>query len=193
MDKKFIVFVSLSKLIKSLDKDKILKILSTFQSSKEPDVQTFLFDQEKKDSLALNFEIRDRSRTYLWIDTLNNEVVAYFSIAIDIIQIEGLSKNLQKKINKGFLPAEEFIFSYLIGQLGRNERYNRSYITGKEILTYALAKIKEAKNIVGGRLVVIDINNVYQKPKLQKFYEEFGFKKLKQINKSLTRYYLILK
>jgi hypothetical protein len=169
------------------DSRKIQTLLNSFQCQKDIDIENFL------KSTAIDFEKRDRSRTYIWIDVINFTVAGYFSIGLDIINLEGLSNTLKKKLNKGFAPDNNFLFTYLIGQIARSDRYNKYQLSGGKILSTALVKIKEASQIVGGKVVCLDVSNQSEKERLVNFYKNFGFKELKQINENLTRYYLILK
>jgi len=60
---------------------------------------------------------------------------------------------------------------FLIGQLSKNDVYGKD-IEGKEIVDHALSVITEAKERIGGRIVMIECNH---EDKLVKFYEDNGF------------------
>ena len=175
--------------------DEVKNILETFRCSRNPDVEHFLHNK------ALEFELRDRSRTYLWLIPENSRLIVagYFTLAIETIEIGHLSKSKQKKLNKGYNPNKPYISAYLIGQLGRSDLVPKCILDGKEeILPKAISLIEEAKELVGTRLVVVDvIDGDGEKTKdLVKWYQDFGFKELDLIDsgdKKLLRLYLILK
>lgn len=61
----------------------------------------------------------------------------------------------------------------LIGQLGKN--YNNGYnklISGDNLLKFACDKIKQTQNIIGGRYVFLECEDI---DKLKNFYEDNGF------------------
>ena len=181
-------FTSLNEIISHKpNANSIKELMSSFKCERDKDIEKFL--KEK----AIEFEKRKISRTYFWIDIKNKQIVGYFSIGLDVIALEGLSNNLKRKLNKGFTPNNDFLFTYLIGQIARNDNYSPKILSGKEIMNTALSKIKEAQDIVGGRVVCIDILNPQEKLGLVNFYESFGFKKLKEIRNNLYRYFLILR
>ena len=59
----------------------------------------------------------------------------------------------------------------LFSQLGKNDNY-RSEIDGKELIAMAIATIKEAYKVVGGRYILVECEPV---PGLRKLYEDNGF------------------
>ncbi|RUM46497.1 MAG: hypothetical protein DSY47_07990 [Hydrogenothermus sp.] len=187
MDSNSVEFISLNFLLSVQNEDKVQRLLNTFYCEKDIDIENFLKNK------AIEFEKRKISRTYLWIDLENKEVAGYFSIGLDVVSIKGInSNNLKKKLNKGYKPKNDFLFTYLIGQLARSDRYFKKDLSGNEIIKTALAKIKEAQTAVGGHLVCLDISYPDRKPNLVKFYTKFGFRELIKINERLTRYFLIL-
>lgn len=78
--------------------------------------------------------------------------------------MDGLSKN------KSELP------SYLIGQIGKNDKYSK-LICGDEIINYAMDVINQVYELVGGRFVLIECND---HNKLISFYQRNGFERLQK-------------
>lgn len=68
-------------------------------------------------------------------------------------------------------PNDE-IPCYLIGQLGKNDRYSGE-IEGCELIDYAMNIIQIGHGAVGGRFVRVDVK---RNDKLIRFYEENGFR-----------------
>ena len=84
---------------------------------------------------------------------------------------EGISKNVRKHLDGlGNKQGSTFVV-YLIGQLGKNDNY-RSEIDGKELIAMAIATIKEAYDVVGGRYILVECEPV---PGLKKLYEDNDF------------------
>lgn len=147
------------------------EVLSLFFCSKNSDVETFLRDK------AITFEKASRARTYLILDeeALTDgkiDIIAYFTVSMKALNLrEGISKNVRKHLDGlGNKQGSTFVV-YLIGQLGKNDNY-RSEIDGKELIAMAIATIKEAYDVVGGRYILVECEPV---PGLKKLYEDNGF------------------
>jgi hypothetical protein len=135
------------------------------------DVENFL-----KNS-AILFEKLNKSRTYLIFKKGTTDILAYFTLTISILKIvdEHISKKTLKKLDGISKEKKEFPV-YLIGQLGKNDKF-WNVIDGKSILKKAISLVCKANSIVGGRVVLVEtLNN----EKLIKFYEENGFKILQK-------------
>lgn len=179
--------VSLSNLLKSdSTEEEINSLLFSFECksvlSGASDVEKFLH------SKAIQFEKMDLSRTYLVFSTYQKVpyLAGYFSISnkplvIPHKQYRGFSNNLKKSLMGLGHKTEQNnyeIKGYLIGQLGKN--YNEvaikaSKVQGKDILSLAYDKIREAYLIAGGRILFIECED---HPKLKSFYEQNGFREL---------------
>ena len=147
------------------------EVLSLFFCSKNSDVETFLRDK------AITFEKASRARTYLILDeeALTDgkiDIIAYFTVSMKALNLrEGISKNVRKHLDGlGNKQGSTFVV-YLIGQLGKNDNY-RSEIDGKELIAMAIATIKEAYDVVGGRYILVECEPV---PGLKKLYEDNDF------------------
>jgi len=71
-----------------------------------------------------------------------------------------------------FLRKRKEFPVYLIGQLGKNDRFWNN-ITGSEILQMAIDIICYANELVGGRIILIE---AMDNEKLINFYKKNGFK-----------------
>lgn len=147
------------------------EVLSLFFCPKNSDVETFLRDK------AITFEKASRARTYLILDeeALTDgkiAIIAYFTVSMKALNLrEGISKNVRKHLDGlGNKQGSTFVV-YLIGQLGKNDNY-RSEIDGKELIAMAIATIKEAYDVVGGRYILVECEPV---PGLKKLYEDNDF------------------
>jgi len=145
-------------------KQKVRQILKTFSCSKNLDLQDFLHNK------ALTFEQHLRSRTYLYFDNETKEIAAYYTIAISVFFTDGISKEIIKLLD-GYKNDIKTIPCFLIGQLGKSDKYERFKI-GEYMLADALEIIDSSHRSLGGRFTLIDsVNN----PKVLSFYKDNSF------------------
>ena len=151
------------------------EVLSLFFCPKNSDVETFLRDK------AITFEKASRARTYLILDeeALTDgkiDIIAYFTVSMKALNLrEGISKNVRKHLDGlGNKQGSTFVV-YLIGQLGKNDTY-RSEIDGKELITRAIATIKEAYEIVGGGIFSLSVNRSLASKSFTKITASLFFK-----------------
>lgn len=167
--------VNLKDIYNTFGEDKTKEILKDYKCKLNLDVEYFL--KEK----AIEFSKQDISRTFLVLSEYKgrNVIVGYFAITNKATTIKKfvISKTKRKKIlryaeynneSKGYNIALP-----LIGQLGKN--YNNGYnklISGDILLKFACDKIKQTQNIIGGRYVFLECEDI---DKLKNFYEDNGF------------------
>jgi len=109
--------------------------------------------------------------------------MAYFSIAIKPIILDEdkhivtntTRKRMKTHIIKKSENEHEIITTFLIGQLGRNDEFNKTDISSKEILDQIFYKINEVMKIIGGHIILIEVDN---NEKLINLYKSFGFQLL---------------
>ena len=113
---------------------------------------------------AITFEKASRARTYLILDEEalidgKINIIAYFTVSNKALNPrDEISKNVRKYLDGlGNKRGSTFVV-YLIGQLGKNDTY-RLEIDGNELVARAIATIKEAYEIVGGRCILIECQN----------------------------------
>lgn len=164
-----------------MEQEELSVLLSSFSCSDDLDIEMYLRDR------AINFELINKSRTYLIMDeeqlmddslSVNDLVVyGYYSLALKVLYIPDGYSNAQRKKLDGFSakfhgePITD-ISCYLIGQLARNSVVSKELISGNEILGMAYSVILEAVEAVGGRVVMVECHN---NEKLISFYEANGF------------------
>lgn len=103
------------------------------------------------------------------------DILAYFALSTKVLYLpEELSRSQRKKID-GLYNGVSEISSFLIGQIGKNDKY-KDRISGAKILQIACEYIEEAANIIAGRVVLVEVKN---NPKLIQFYENNNFRLLK--------------
>ena len=102
--------------------------------------------------------------------------MAFFTIGQTSVDIGELSKNKKKKL-LGSVPGRDKLLSYqayLIGQLGRSDRYTTDDISGETILHECYAEIRKVQRMVGGRLLLLEC----REHMFELFYQKKGFEKL---------------
>ena len=167
--------ISLNEMLVQLGEERVNKILSSFSSPLNKDVENFL-----KHS-AVSLDKQSVSRTHLVFTSYRKELVlvGYFTLAYKdfTIPVRNISSNMRKRVKK-FGNYNESTRTYqisapLIAQLSKNftNRYNE-LITGDELLKMACDMVSEIHMLVGGRIVYIECED---KAKLRDFYESNGF------------------
>lgn len=167
--------LSLIDLINSKGETFSKKVLSSFSCPLNIDVEKFL----TKGS-AIEFAKQGLSQTFLVYASFKKEQVlcGYFTICAKYICIShsNVSKTLGRRLRKfsnSDVPGTYVITSPLIAQLGKNFTNNYGgLITGDELLKLAIDKIKDAEQILGGKIVYVECED---KEKLKSFYSDNGF------------------
>ena len=167
-----------------LEREKVLKILKTFECKKNLDLENFI----KNPSQSLRFEENHTTRTYLFIGNELN-LNAYYTIALKVLDTSKISsKALIKKLD-GIDKNRENIPCYLIAQLGKHS--NCKHKIGQYLLDSAVQTIKDSKELIGRRFILLDSVN---KEEVIGFYthKDNGFIELiepKPNDKNVTLYY----
>lgn len=136
----------------------------------DKDIEFFL---KKKAQL---FQHKNKARTYFIVgekklDNGEIDILGYFALSTKVLHLpEELSNNQRKKIDSLYNSVSE-ISTFLIGQIAKND-CNKDKISGKELIDYACSYIEEASEVVGGRIILVELKN---NSKLIKFYEENQF------------------
>lgn len=85
-------------------------------------------------------------------------VLGYFALSTKVLHLpEDLTNSQRKKIDGLYTNISE-ISTFLIGQLAKND-LNKNRISGDEILQYAFDYISEASEIVGGRIILVELKD----------------------------------
>lgn len=133
-------------------------------------------------------EVTAKSRTYVLLSGDTPNLLAYYTLSLKAIQLsEEVSGSAKQKMSGGNKRTTEMVV-YLIGQLGKNDAFS-GQISGKEILGYAVSEIRRAVDAVGGRVILVECEDVHA---LTVFYEANGFKKLQAHqgnDKKLVQFY----
>lgn len=135
------------------------------------DVETFLKDK------ATPYEQRSKSCTYLVTNHMKDKIIAYYTLSLKSVDFNiNVSKTTIKEID-GFSKSINSVAVILIGQLGKNYNY-QDMISGDELLMLALGSIYNAKNILGGRICLLETEDTEDNQKVIDFYANNGFKVL---------------
>jgi len=159
--------IPIRKIIGTNQEIKVIEAINKF-NCQDKEVEKFL--KEK----ALEFDRRNKSRTYLIVDVENFEeykILAYFTLTMKSLKLNPVvSKSKIKKMD-GFRSDIKETEAVLIGQLGKNQDY-KNQIDGKTILKTAIEIVYASHNLIGGRIVFLECAN---HEKVVRFYEENGF------------------
>lgn len=146
-----------------------------FSCQRETDLEDFLVRK------AIPYEKTNYGKTYLCVnmEKLKDgefDVIAYFTIAQKSLDISSLSGKKKRKV-LGDYPGRDSLSSvpaFLIGQLGRSDKYIGDDLGGERLLNECYHAISLAARIIGGNLLVLEC----REHMFEKFYEGQGFKKL---------------
>lgn len=118
------------------------------------------------------------SVTYLVYDKKSSALLGYFTLLQKPFSIEEtlISKSKRRLIER-FAKREDGRFTaavYLIAQIGKNFAIEEGRrIQGDELLALAFEKLYAAKELVGGKLVLVERDA--RSPGLVKFYNKWNF------------------
>lgn len=168
--------LSLSDILDEQGEDFCREILSTFSCPKNGDVEKFLTKRS-----AIDFTRQGIAQTFLVYASFRKEQVlcGYFAFALKyiVVNTHSISKTTARRLRKFAMPSCDpgvlVVTAPLIAQLGKN--YTNSYnklITGDELLSLAMDKIREAQGILGGKVVYVECEDVAY---LKDFYQSNGF------------------
>lgn len=141
--------------------DDLQRVFSSFSCVKNADEEDFLLNK------AINFEQRNKARTYLVMD--EKGIAAYFSVAIKTIDLSMVKLNKKKDMLAG--ETANSYSAFLIGHIAKHDRVTEPL--GKFMLDNAIGLLLRAQKIVGGRLVYLDCKDIES---LKALYENYGFK-----------------
>lgn len=167
--------ISLKDMCSAIGEKELKNLLKDFECPLNKDVEYFLKQK------AIEFLKQDIAKTFLVTMPYRNEyvIVGYFAIAIKNTEV---NKNMFKgKSKKRFLRFATYRPEYerycislpLIGQLGKN--FHNEYdklISGDMLLKLACDKIREAQEVIGGRIIYLECED---KVELREFYERNRF------------------
>ena len=113
--------------------------------------------------------------------------MGYFSIAMKTMKvpiIDTMSNTLRKKLGN-ISDREQNLVVFLIGQLGRDTRYTQDDFDGKKMLEDCYRLINSARDIVGGRLLLLECKPI---DRLCSYYESEGFIDITENDDGLKQY-----
>ncbi|MCD7893146.1 MAG: hypothetical protein LUG60_05515 [Erysipelotrichaceae bacterium] len=161
--------------------DDIRKILDTFSSPLNPDVENFIHTK------AYDFERIGLTRTYLVYAQIENGqkfLVGIYCLGQSNVEINSkLSRNDKRMMFGTTYPLGKNVKSLLIGQLSKNyTNGNNQYITGDILMFMIFLKIKDIYKLFPSVVTHIDcIDDIH----LREYYENCGFTLFDQIDNKL--------
>lgn len=166
-------------------------MISDFECRENDDVANFLKNK------SIRFEESDVARTFLIVDKSNLftkeekfRVLGYFSLSMKSIDIPSEIGRTKRKKLDGINRDAENIVCFLIGQLGKHDKYKKD-IEGKVVLNHALEMIDTAREIIGKKVALVECED---KEVLRKFYSDNNFEYISKNDETdLLRLVRILK
>ena len=159
----------LQKLIDSPFSEIIQEKMQRFRSL-NADVEDFIKNK------AVDYEKRWFSKTYLVINE-KAEIIAYFTLALKTLFFTDEVSNSKKKYIHGLTNKITNVPVILIGQLSKNLEFNDE-ISGGELLELALKVIYEIRELIGGRICLVETLADDSNEKVMDFYLRNDFIKL---------------
>lgn len=161
----------LSDLIDAFGKNEIREFLGRFRSSHESGTESFLRQK------AIDMELRDLSRTYLFLDSSRHNILGFVTISFKCLAVpkENLLSNSVLR-NMNIESKTGVAQSYLLGQLSRSADAPKGL--GTALLDSAFDKFSSAKTLVGCRMVRLDCSD-----ELVPYYSSYGFKLITENDK----------
>lgn len=98
--------------------------------------------------------------------------------------IDSMSNTLRKRLGN-LSDKDENLVAFLIGQLGRDTFYSKDCLEGKKILKDCYGLIGSARELVGGRLILLECKPI---EKLCRFYEDEGYINITENGDELKQY-----
>lgn len=166
--------INILDLMEEVGEDTVRNILSNFVSENN-EVEEFIKNK------AIEFAKRKWSITYLVSDSIKKELLGIFTLASKAVQVgttTGLSNSIVKRINEFSIKNDNGVniasTAYLLAQFSKNKG-NKEKLSGDQLLTESLKKLREVQTKVGGKLLWLECENTNQEA--LSFYqkEEFGF------------------
>lgn len=144
------ILIPLAEILDLFTEDEVEKRLSTFFCHKNEDVQAFLHAN------AIKYEKAHNARTYLIVND-DNTIMAFFSLALGVINMQSVDSLAQRKRLRGFGRTNATsIPCYLLGQLGRCDCFSTKDISLDAILKYAMEIIHHIVMRLGGRILYLE-------------------------------------
>ena len=168
MDSAGYYMVSLTEFIRTYGRDVSSSFLRTFVPLTDTKTADYLYRE------AIPMEMRDLSRTYLAVSSDGDSIWGYVTIGMKCIRIPRenlLSGSLLKQCNID--ESTGVAQAYLLGQLARSVDSPKGF--GKDLMEYAIGRLRRAKEIVGCRIARLDCNDG-----MVEYYKNSGFKPIRR-------------
>ncbi len=186
------IVLSLGEILQSgnYEEEKLLNAFSDFKCEREQDLEDFLVFN------SISYERRNIGKTYLFVnesELMDGKFVvdAYVTLATKAIDISEMKSKARRKM-LGNYPGRDSIktiSAFLIGQLGRSDSCNKEEVSGEDLLNECYNIFKKARNLLGGVVIVLECReHMYEK-----FYKDYGYKKIRETINEDGLYELYLK
>lgn len=139
------------------------------------------FIQEFATRHIASYEQAGESRTYLFLEEERNRLLGFFTLGMSSVEWgkvresqgwkAAFTKKERRAIEQSMFGKKGFIGVYTIGELVRADGVSSEELPGYIILASAIEKISAARDIAGGRFVLVDS----RKKLFEHLYKPVGF------------------
>lgn len=149
-------------------KARVYERLAAFQCARSAHLEDFARGK------VSNWESHGHSRTYVVITPADDglDVAAFFTIGMASLDLTAASTGTRSRL-MGNIPMD-VTGAFCIAELARSDSYSNSQLPGSILLDEAKAVVKRARDIIGGRFLVVDAQEVV----FTRLYEPAGFKRV---------------
>lgn len=166
--------LSIRELAEYVSHDVLTEALRAFMCSRDPSIERFVRNE------AIKFAEELYGTTYVFLDKeswLQDElrILGIFTLAIATADFSGLSKSQHKKVfgHKSHGKTGPHRGVWLLGQFARADGVNPDTLSGKEMYSWVLQKLRRLREGSSGRALILECV-----PDLVPLYESYDFKVL---------------
>lgn len=152
-------------------------IFKSFETINNPETTNFL------NNSAVLFELSGRGRTFLIHQASTGKLLGYFTLSLDVIKNDDLSKNLWKKLGGPGTKDKDAIPCILLGQMARNDSASYTDLPRGTLFSLILEYINMGRTYFGGRILLAeceDLTNANGHTLRQYYEEKLNFQYIKK-------------
>lgn len=152
----------------TLLRERVMQRLGEFKCSRSPHLQDYA------QRAVSRWEKHGHSRTYVFLIADGDDIAvpAFFAVGMNVLNFEDASKSIKRKLMGDF--SQDQTGAFCITELARHDSYSSEQLPGSVILDEAKAVVREARQFVGGRYLVVDSTQAV----FDALYSKYGFKRI---------------
>ena len=145
------ITIPFRELLAELPEREVNSMLQSFTCNREPFIENFVRNKSK------HTEKMGDTKSYFILDNDGGslQILGYYALTLKVICLKQMSKKEAKKLHLRSNSENQYIPTYYIALLAKNDKYKEK-IEGKKLLYSALEMIQSASETVGGRVVWVE-------------------------------------